>query len=398
MDADQINYILNRSNSVFHEDFQKYISDLQSALTDARVLVIGASGTIGSAVCMELVKFDLQCMHLIDVSENNLVETVRRIRSSVGFFENELKTFVIDITSRYFDQFCASNRSYDYIFNLSALKHVRSEKDFYSLNRMIDVNIIASMQISKYAAEIGCKKYFSVSTDKATNPVNMMGASKKIMENILSELSNAVPTSFARFANVAFSDGSLLKGFQNRFLLKQPFSAPKDIKRYFISDMEAGKLCILSALIGENLDIFFPSEKANLKETSFVDIGERYLEVNGYKAFFYDTDDAARENFKLHIAKSEWSFYTFYTDTTGEKKLEEFYADTEVLSPINLKDVSAVNLQSKVPENYTKNFLQRLKEVRDGSDENISNLVKLFEEFLPEFSHAFTGKNLDGKM
>ena len=250
--------IINRSNGLFDQDLKIIDYQLNEIIDSSKILVVGGAGSIGHAVSVEVFKRNPKVLHVVDISENNLVELVRNIRSSVGYGTGEFKTFAIDCGSREFEVF-AENQSYDYIFNLSALKHVRSEKDPYTLMRLIDVNIFNAIKIIKlFKSKHVLKNYFSVSTDKATNPVNMMGASKKIMEDFLFRESKNQKVSMARFANVAFSDGSLLHGFNQRILKKQPIAAPNDVSRYFITPQESGELCLISGLIGENRDIFFP--------------------------------------------------------------------------------------------------------------------------------------------
>ena len=218
----------------------------------------------------------------MDISENNLVELVRDIRSSYGYIDGDFKTFTLDIGSKAYDAFFDSDGQYDYILNLSALKHVRSEKDPFTLMRMVEVNILNTIKTCQQAKAVGVKKYFCVSTDKAANPVNMMGASKRIMELFLMEASKDMSITTARFANVAFSDGSLLYGFQNRFNKKQPIAAPDDVKRYFITQKEAGQLCLMASILGENKDIFFPKLNDELHLITFKSIAERYIKAQGY--------------------------------------------------------------------------------------------------------------------
>ena len=226
-------------------------------------MVIGGAGSIGQAVCHQIFKRDPKLLHVVDISENNMVELVRNIRSTIGYGSGIFETFAIDCGSSEFESLINHEGPYDYIFNLSALKHVRSEKDPYTLMRMISVNIFNTIKVTKLAKDMDAKKYFCVSTDKAANPVNMMGASKRIMEMFLMRESLTQNVSMARFANVAFSDGSLLHGFNQRFSKKQPFSAPNDVSRYFVTPEESGELCLLSGLKGNNRDIFFQSSMKN---------------------------------------------------------------------------------------------------------------------------------------
>jgi len=228
----------------------------------------------------------------VDISENNMVELVRDIRSSFGYIDGDFHTFALDIGSLEYDAFIKADGEYDYVLNLSALKHVRSEKDPFTLMRMIDTNIFNTDKTIKQSYENGTKKYFCVSTDKAANPVNMMGASKRIMEMFVHRNSLDIDVSMARFANVAFSDGSLLHGFNQRLEKRQPIVAPNDIKRYFVTPQESGELCLMSCIFGENRDIFFPKLSENLHLISFADIAVKYLKEKGYEPYLCKDEEA----------------------------------------------------------------------------------------------------------
>ena len=251
--------LISRTRRIFVEDINENSMRLNEIVSSSSFLIIGAAGSIGQSVTKEIFKRNPKIIHCVDISENNLVELVRDIRSSLGYIAGEFRTYALDAGSLEFQNLFHSVGGYDYIFNLSALKHVRSEKDPFTIMRMIDVNIFNTIKVAELGIQYNAKKYFCVSTDKAANPVNMMGGSKKIMEIFLNNMSARLNISMARFANVAFSDGSLLFGFQNRIQKKQPIAAPNDIKRYFLSHQEAGELCLMSCLLGENRDLFFPS-------------------------------------------------------------------------------------------------------------------------------------------
>ena len=271
--------LLGRETPLLGEDIETAELQLASMVGEARFLVIGGAGSIGQAVTKEIFKRKPLKLHVVDINENNMVELVRDIRSSLGYIDGDFRTFAIDCGSREFEVLIASEGPYDYVLNLSALKHVRSEEDAYTLMRMIEVNISNTLKTVRLAKLYGAKKYFCVSTDKAANPVNMMGASKRIMEMFLVRESLNLPISTARFANVAFSDGSLLHGFNNRFLKQQPLAAPNDVRRYFVTPQESGELCLLSCLLGCNRDIFFPKLSEDLHLIRFSDIARRYLRV-----------------------------------------------------------------------------------------------------------------------
>ena len=277
--------LIGRSKELFAQDLNNLNDELKSIISNSSFLVIGGAGSIGQAVTKEIFKRDPKKLHVVDISENNMVELVRDIRSSFGYIDGEFATFALDIGSIEYDAFIKSDGKYDYVLNLSALKHVRSEKDVFTLMRLIDTNIFNTDKTLKQSIENGTKKYFCVSTDKAANPVNMMGASKKIMEMFSFRRSQQIDISMARFANVAFSDGSLLHGFNQRMQKQQPIVAPNDIKRYFVTPKESGELCLMSCIFGENRDIFFPKLSEELHLITFADIAVRYLESLGYEPY-----------------------------------------------------------------------------------------------------------------
>jgi FlaA1/EpsC-like NDP-sugar epimerase len=324
-----MNYLslIGREEELFVDDISNHRALLKKIVTNSRFLVIGGAGSIGQAVTKEIFKRDPKLLHVVDISENNMVELVRDIRSTLGYGSGDFKTFAIDCGSDEFEALISSEGPYDYIFNLSALKHVRSEKDPYTLMRMIIVNVFNTIKTLRLAKEMKSKKYFCVSTDKAANPVNMMGASKRIMEMFLMQESLSQNISMARFANVAFSDGSLLHGFNQRFAKRQPFSAPNDVRRYFLTPQESGELCLLSGLLGENRDIFFPKLSEKLHLITFSEIAVRYLRVQGYEPYECSSEAEARDKAEVLIAQKQWPCYFFKSDTTGEKDFEEFFTN-----------------------------------------------------------------------
>lgn len=276
--------LIGRDKELFVSDISEYNEEMNHTVSQSRFLVLGGAGSIGQAVTKEIFKRNPQKLHVVDISENNMVELVRDIRSSFGYINGDFQTFALDIGSIEYDAFIKADGQYDYVLNLSALKHVRSEKDPFTLMRMIDVNIFNTDKTIQQSIDAGVKKYFCVSTDKAANPVNMMGASKRIMEMFLMRKSEHIAISTARFANVAFSDGSLLHGFNQRIQKGQPIVAPNDIKRYFVTPQESGELCLMSCIFGENRDIFFPKLSEALHLISFADIAVKYLKQRGFEA------------------------------------------------------------------------------------------------------------------
>jgi hypothetical protein len=304
----------------------------------------------------------------------------------------------VDCGSIEFAALMRNEGPYDYVFNLSAMKHVRSESDPYTLMRMIMVNVFNTIKTLRLAHEMGAKKYFCVSTDKAANPVNMMGASKRIMEMFLMRESVSQEISMARFANVAFSDGSLLHGFNQRFAKRQPFSAPNDVRRYFVTPQESGELCLLSGLLGGNRDIFFPKLSEKLHLITFSEIAVRYLRERGYEPYECESEDEARDRAEELIVNKQWPCYFFKSDTTGEKDFEEFFTDNEDLDMGRFETVGVIKNQPDFDEAKLDDFMDGIETLREKGTWTKDDIVKLFFGLLPEFAHKETGKYLDQRM
>ena len=390
--------LIGRNNELFSSDIENFSKEINDCVTKSKFLVIGGAGSIGQAVAKEIFKRDPKILHVVDISENNMVELVRDLRSTLGYGSGEFKTFALDCGSIEFEALVKNNASYDYVFNLSALKHVRSEKDPYTLMRMIVVNIFNSIKTLRLAKEMDAKKYFCVSTDKAANPVNMMGASKRIMEMFLMRESLTQNISMSRFANVAFSDGSLLHGFNQRFTKKQPFSAPNDIRRYFVTPKESGELCLLSGLLGNNRDIFFPKLSEKLHLITFSEIAAHFLRVRGYEPYECESEDEARDRAEELIDNKQWPCYFFKSDTTGEKDFEEFFTDDEDIDMKRFKTVGVIKNQADFDEAKLDNFLIRIESLRKQGTWTKDHIIKLYFDLLPEFAHRETGKYLDQRM
>jgi len=389
--------LIGRTEELFAEDVMQYESFISDVIHKSRFLIIGGAGSIGQAVVKELFKRNPKIMHVVDISENNLVELVRDIRSSLGYISGDFQTLPLDCGSIIFDAFMNNNK-YDYVLNFSALKHVRSEKDPYTLMRMIEVNILNTDKTIQLSISKDVKKYFCVSTDKATNPVNMMGASKKIMEKFLIKNSVKISISTARFANVAFSDGSLLHGFNMRIQKRQPLSAPRDVKRYFVTPKESGELCLLSCLLGENGDIFFPKLNEKLHLITFSDIAIRYLDMLGYQPYVCASEDEARKSVEALVKENKWPCYFFDSDTTGEKDFEEFYTKDEILDMSRFQDIGIIKNNQEVDLERLKKFQETITTLRKRGQWTKDELVDLFNYMLPDFAHKETGKYLDSRM
>ena len=390
--------LIGRTAPLFDDDISSRRKELEALVSNSRFLVIGGAGSIGQAVTREIFKRNPLALHVVDISENNMVELVRDIRSTLGYIDGDFRTFALDCGSNEYRALTNASEGYDYILNLSALKHVRSEKDPFTLMRLIEVNILNTIKTVQMAKAQGAKKYFCVSTDKAANPVNMMGASKRIMEMFLMRESESVEISTARFANVAFSDGSLLHGFNQRFAKRQPISAPNDVRRYFVTPQESGELCLMSCLLGDNRDIFFPKLSEQLHLTTFSDIAERYIENLGYEPYHCSTEQEARDRSDELIASKRWPCYFFRSDTSGEKDFEEFFTDNEILDMDRFQNLGVIKNEANFSSDMLDNFLEVIHDLRTQSAWEKAPIVDLFNEMIPDFDHKETGKYLDGRM
>ena len=390
--------LIGREAELFADDVDSFEAELRPIISGASFLVIGGAGSIGQAVCKEIFRRAPRVLHVVDISENNMVELVRDVRSSFGYIEGDFRTFALDIGSAEFDALIQQEGPYDFVLNLSALKHVRSEKDPYTLMRMLDVNIFNTDKTLQQAASFNATKYFCVSTDKATNPVNMMGCSKRIMEQYLMRRSAEVPVSTARFANVAFSDGSLLHGFNQRIQKRQPIAAPNDVRRYFVTPKESGELCLMSCLLGDNRDIFFPKLSEKLHLITFDEIARRHLRYLGYEPYECESEDEARASLDSLVKNKQWPCSFSASNTTGEKDFEEFFTQGQTLDLQRFTNMGVI----KNPLDYDGArldwFTQEIGKLKQQGSWSKDEIVKLFTVMVPEFEHMETGKYLDGKM
>ncbi len=389
---------LGRNKELFTHDVNSNVNELEHKVSNSSFLVIGGAGSIGQAVTKEIFKRKPLKLHVVDISENNMVELVRDLRSSFGYIDGDFKTFALDIGSVEYDAFIDSDGQYDYVLNLSALKHVRSEKDPFTLMRMIEVNVFNTEKTINQSIEKGVKKYFCVSTDKAANPVNMMGASKRIMEMYLMNLSQQINISTARFANVAFSDGSLLHGFNQRIQKKQPIVAPEDIKRYFVTPKESGELCLMSCVFGENRDIFFPKLSENLHLISFADIAVKYLAELGFEAYLCESEEEARSLMATLPEQKKWPCLFSSSDTTGEKDFEEFFTENEILDMDRFQNIGIIKNDADIEDEKINMFTNAIKKMKEEKKWTKEQIVNLFFQMIPDFVHKETGKYLDSKM
>lgn len=390
--------LLGRKNPLFEEDLRNSAAELETMVQQSRFLVLGGAGSIGQAVVKEIFKRNPRKLHVVDLSENNLVELVRDIRSSFGYIEGDFQTFALDINSWQYDAFILADGLYDYVLNLSALKHVRSEKDHFTLMRMIEVNIFNTVKTIKQSVEKDVRKYFCVSTDKAANPVNMMGGSKRIMEMFLMEQSQFIDISTARFANVAFSDGSLLHGFNQRLSKGQPIVAPNDIKRYFVTPQESGELCLMSCIFGANRDIFFPKLEEDVHLITFSQIARDYLQSKGMNAYECQSEEEARAMVARLPDKNAWPCLFTPSDTTGEKDYEEFYTEYETLDMDRFENLGIVKNELAIDSDKLFLFRSSINRMMTRGCWTKKEIVDLFHQMISNFGHEEKGKYLDAKM
>lgn len=390
--------LIGREKELFTNDITNHEVMLRSIVSQSKFLVIGGAGSIGSATVKEIFKRNPLKLHVVDISENNMVELVRDIRSSLGYIDGDFQTFALDIGSVEYDVFWESDGDFDFVLNLSALKHVRSEKDPFTLMRMIQVNVLNTEKTIKQSISKGVKKYFCVSTDKAANPVNMMGASKRIMEMYLMRQSQNIVISTARFANVAFSDGSLLHGFNKRIEKQQPIVAPNDIKRYFVTPKESGELCLMSCVFGENRDIFFPKLSENLHLITFAEIAIKYLKGIGYEAYICSSEEEARLLVETLPKEGKWPCLFSKSDTTGEKDFEEFYTENETLDMDLFENLGIIKNELQIEHDKLNYFDTTISQLLHKRRWDKTQIVDLFFKMIPDFGHKETGKYLDSKM
>lgn len=390
--------LIGRTNELFNKDISSYEIELAKVVSNSKFLVLGGAGSIGQAVTKEIFKRNPLKLHVVDISENNLVELVRDIRSSFGYIGGDFQTFALDIGSWQYDAFFEHDGEYDFVLNLSALKHVRSEKDPYTLMRMIEVNVFNTDKTLNQCIEKGVNKYFCVSTDKAANPVNMMGGSKRIMEMFLMRQSRRIEISTARFANVAFSDGSLLHGFNERIKKKQPIVAPSDVRRYFVTPQESGELCLMSCVFGENRDVFFPKLSEELHLISFAEIARKYIDNLGYEVVECTSETEARELALTLPDQGKWPCLFVESDTTGEKDFEEFFTDEETLDLDRFDGLGVIKNELNLDEAKLDHFEKEILGMKSNKTWGKEEIVELFNYMIPNFGHEEKGKYLDSKM
>ena len=392
--------IVGREPTLFVDDVARHEAEITDAIRGSRVLLIGGAGSIGKEVAKQIFERNPAALHIVDLSENNLVALVRDLRSTLGYSGGETRFLPLDMAGVELESFVKDEKAYDYVLNLAAMKHVRSEKDAYSLMRMVKTNVLDTLLSYRFAVETGAKKFFAVSTDKAKNPANLMGATKRIMEQALFSQQGNTSVSTARFANVAFSDGSLLHGFQQRLMFQQPISAPRDVRRYFVTSEESGLLCLASLLLGARREIFFPNLDSSVSLLTFAELAVRFLAAHGYQVREVFSEEEARSRASQLIGKGEWPCYFFDSDTAGEKSFEEFYADDDNVIWSRFSDIGVIESPpiGETTALRIENLISAVSAMRARRSWSKSDLVATIAEACPELSHIDVERSLDEKM
>ncbi len=392
-------YITKREDSFFLEDIKNQHGLLSEKIKNKSILVIGGAGTIGSSFIKAILPFEPSKLYVIDNNENGLTELTRDLRSTLGqFIPKEYITYPMNFGDPVFEKMFINEGPFHIVANFAAHKHVRSEKDKYSIESMIDNNVFKAKRLLDLLCDYKPEHFFCVSTDKAANPVNIMGASKKLMEDVILSYSQDICITTARFANVAFSNGSLLDGYIQRLMKCQPISCPSDVKRFFVSPEESGQICMLACLLGQSGDIFFP-KLAEDTMVNFKDITEAFFNALGIKSKICFSEQEAKEYVYSTDLEKEYPVYYFESDTSGEKLYEEFYTDSDDLDMenyISLGIIKNAPIKDKLSINKTINDLKVLMSSNKSYDK--SSIVKALNQYLPNFEHIETGKSLDQKM
>jgi FlaA1/EpsC-like NDP-sugar epimerase len=392
-------HITGRESSMFAADIKNNEVELSNKIKGKSVLVIGGAGTIGSSYIRAILKFLPAEVYVIDINENGLTELVRDCRSNEDIvMPSVFLTYPLSFSDPIFEKIFRAHGRFDIVANFAAHKHVRSEKDHFSIEAMVQNNVIKAKLLLDLLVEFPPNNFFCVSTDKAANPVNVMGASKKLMEEVIMAYATKIPITTARFANVAFSNGSLLFGFIERLMKQQPLSAPNDVKRYFVSPNESGEICMLACMLGQSGEVFFPKLLESSMKT-FSEIGNHFIEAYGLTPIECATENEAKKIAKnLDQADKNYPVFYFSSDTSGEKSFEEFYTENEIIDAKTYSQLGVVKNTPKKPIAAIDEMILKLENIFSEKELNKQALVSLLQEFIPNFSHIETGKSLDQKM
>ena len=392
-------YVTQRSESMFLADIKKNNQQLSDKIKNKTVLVIGGAGSIGSSFIKAILPFRPTSLVVVDINENALAELTRDLRSTKGMLvPEEYITYPMDFAVPVFRKMFVSRRGFDIVANFSAHKHVRSEKDVYSVEALIQNNVLHAKGLLDLLAEYPPEEFFCVSTDKAANPVNIMGASKRIMEDLIFSYSDRFPVKTARFANVAFSNGSLPAGFLERIAKLQPISAPSDVKRYFVSPEESGQICMLACMLGENRSIFFPKLEEEQMMT-FDSIATNLLHEYGYQVLKCESDqEAIKKSEELKAGSTMYPVHFEMSDTSGEKQFEEFFTENETVDMERFQSLGVITDKQICDRGKLSTLFVKLENIFSQEDVKKEDIVRIIGDYLPNFSHIETGKSLDGKM
>lgn len=391
-------FITNREKSLFEDDIDQYKSQLSTHIKGKSVLVIGGAGTIGSSYIKALLNFEPSRLYVVDTNENGLTELTRDLRSKHGqFIPNDYKTYPMNFGDEVFRKMFVNEGPFHIVANFAAHKHVRSEKDQYSIEAMIDNNVFKAKEFLDLLTEYKPEHFFCVSTDKAANPVNVMGASKKLMEEVIMAYSNDIKITTARFANVAFSNGSLLDGYIQRIFKKQPISCPSDVKRFFVSPEESGQICMLACILGKSGEIYFPKlgedEMVNFKDITVDFFNEMQIPIE-----ICSTEENAKSKANDLTNGHPHPIYFFESDTSGEKLYEEFYTEIDELDMDQYQGMGVIKNAIKPAKSQIESCIYELNALMNSRDYDKSSIVELMQKHLPNFEHIETGKSLDQKM
>ena len=392
-------YVTMRPQSMFADDITANADALSDGIRGKSILVIGGAGSIGSSFIRAVLPYRPRTLVVADINENALAELTRDLRSTKGMFVPEdYVPYPMDYASGVFRKMFAARGGFDIVANFSAHKHVRSEKDIYSVEALLRNNVLNAKSLLDLLEQYPPEVFFCVSTDKAANPVNIMGASKRIMEDLVFSYSERFPVRTARFANVAFSNGSLPLGFLTRISRLQPISAPSDVKRYFVSPEESGQICMLSCMLGGNREIFFPKlERSRMK--TFDSIAADLIREHGYEVLPCASDAEALE--KAEALKHGSLLYPVHfsvSDTSGEKAFEEFYTESETLDTERFSALGIITDKAVPDRKALDMLLSRLTDAFAKDSVSKEEIVEIIRSYLPNFAHIETGRSLDSKM